>query len=353
MLSRETLLTDSGEVIPFQVRSRREVRLGPVRVDLRCNENNFQGLRFFPEGRNLGVRTVPGEAPHFTVSLCNLGRDGPWPLETLATLHDKSYRGKKMSAGYYLTDHFGGPAFLISRGSRYWIFAQDFEPILWPYLVKHLLTVYSINQGMMHLKAAGVAVDGQGALLVGRGGSGKTFLLTHLCRGGAQFLSNTHVLIDGTELLGIPTAMRVRPDKLFAPIIAERGLSPSVKAGEYIADPLTDLGWKSTTLAPVRSICLVDYKGPASHTIAPLDRAVMFDYMEQLALAINVYGLKEDILDALDSDITRFSVEMTRTRAALTALVEGARCYYLSCDASQPRALRTILGLLAGERLAA
>lgn len=333
----------------FRCRSRGEVHLGPVRIDIRSNEPDFNGFRFFSgyPGSATAQSGAREDAPDFTLSLCNLNLDGPWPEESLAPLHDKSYRAKKMSAGYYLTDHFGAPAYLISRGNRYWIFAKDFEQILWPYAVKHLLTVYAMQYHLLHLKAAAVAIDGQGALLVGRGGSGKTVLLTQLCRAGAQFLSNTHVLVDGGTLLGIPTAMRVRPDEFFSPIILERALSPSVKPGEYTADPFVDLNWQGARSAPLRSVCLLDYRGSASGVIREIGRERLFDYMEQFGLAINVYGLKEDILDALDGDVERFSVEMTRVRTALRTLVEGSRCYYLSCDAADPRNLHKILELLS------
>jgi hypothetical protein len=333
----------------LKVRARAEVRLGPVRLEIRSNEPNFRGFRFFSEILTSPARSPEGgDGPHFTLSLCNLNVDGPWPLQALLAMRDRNYRAKKMSAGYYLTDHFGAPAALISRGTDYWIFAEDFEPILWPYAVKHLLTLYSMSHSMLHLKAAGVAVDGQGALLVGRGGSGKTVLLTQLCRAGAQFLSNTHALVDGEHMLGISTAMRVRPDEFFAPLIAERGLLPCVKAGEYTADPLNDLGWPSARSAPIRSICLVDYKGSENNILRELDWDTAFDYMEQFALAINVYGLKEDIFDALGADVRLFSAEMTRVRTQLRALVQASRCHYLSCDAANPRNLQRILELLRG-----
>jgi hypothetical protein len=332
----------------FQVRSRRKIHLGPVCIDIRSNEPDFKGFRFFSKSFDPRSPTSSDDddAPHFTLSLCNLGVDGPWPLQTLRAVQDKSYRGKRMSAGYYLTDHFGAPAYLVTRGTQYWIFAEDFESILWPYAIKHLLTLYSMEHGMLHLKAAGIAIDGQGALLVGRGGSGKTVLLSHLCGAGAQFLSNTHSLIDGRNLLGIRTAMRVRSDQFFGPIIARRGLSPSVKAGEYCADPLADLGWPGVRSAPVRSVCLVDYKGSGTRTIREMDRDTLFDYMEQFSLAVNVYGLKEDVLDSLAGEVTRFSIEMSQMKARLRALVNSSRCYYLSCDAADPGNLRSICDLL-------
>ena len=157
-------------------------------------------------------------------------------------------------------------------------------------------SVYSMEHELVHLKAAGIAVGGHGALLVGRGGSGKTVLLSQLCRAGALFLSNTHVLVEGQNLMGIRTAMRVRPDRFFGPIIAARGLSPNVKASEYTADPIRDLEWSSLRVAPIRNVCLVDYRGREHCQIREIDRDILVDYMEQFSLAVNVYGLKESKL---------------------------------------------------------
>lgn len=332
----------------FRCRSHRQIRLGPVRIEIRSNEADFKGFRFFSQSPGAPALDPNSKAiPHFTLSLCNLNVDAPWPVQRLASLHDRSYRGRKMSAGYYLTDHFGAPAHLVSRGTQYWIFAEDFEPILWPYVIKHLLTVYAMEHDVLHLKAAAVAMKDYGTLLVGRGGSGKTVLLNHLCQTGAQFLSNTHCLVDGDTLMGIVTAMRVRQDEFFAPIIAARGLSPSVKAGEYVVDPRSDLGWSAVESVRIRSVCLLDYRGPGKTVIKEIERDVLFDYLEQFGLAINVYGLKEDILDHLGGDVWRFSTQMSRTRAQLRALIEASRCYYVSCDAADTRNLQTLRDLLS------
>jgi len=91
----------------------------------------------------------------YTLSFCNLNVDAPWDLPTLLEEQDGTYRAKRFAAGYYITDHFGSPAYLVTRGTHYWIFGTEFEPIFWPYVVKLLLTLYSMKQGMLHLKAGG------------------------------------------------------------------------------------------------------------------------------------------------------------------------------------------------------
>jgi len=334
----------AGQLMP--VRSRRLVRLGPVTVDIRSNEPDFKGFRFFSDSFDVDPLEFGDAGPDFTLSFCNLGLDGPWSRQELARERDQSYRGGRMSAGYYLTDHFGKPAYLMTRGRHTWFFAEDFEPILWPYAIKSLLTLYSIERGLLHLKAAGIEMNGQGALLVGRGGSGKTVLMHQLCRSGARHLSNTHTLVEDQKLIGIRTALRVRVDRFFGPVIAARGLSSNVKAAEYTADPTRDLEWPSAREAPLRNVCLVDYRGPQHCVIQEIGRDVVFGYMEQFSLAVNVYGLKDDVLDLMAGDVTRFSNEMARMKTHLRTLIQQSRCYYLSCDAADPENVAAISALL-------
>jgi hypothetical protein len=329
------------------VRSRRRIHLGPLRIEVRSNRSRFDGFRFFSAPADTKAGTPGCDAPpHFTVTLCDLNIDGPWPTERLMTLRDRSYRAGRMATGYYITDHFGRPAWLISRGTEYWLFTEDFTGILWPYLVKYLLTIYSMQHDMLHIKAAAIAVNGRAAILVGRGGSGKTVLLAQLCNSGASFLSNTHSLVDGDRIVGVSTAIRVRKDPFFGALITARRLAPSVKQGEFIADPRTDLGWQSAQSARVSAIFLLDYKGPQTRYIAAIDGAVMFDYMDQFALALNVYGLKEDVLDYLNADVRKFSAATTNMRSKLHTLVSSSRCYYVSCDAADDCNVRSIYNLL-------
>lgn len=107
------------------IRSRKVIRLGSVRVDIRSNELDFKGFLFFSEW---------------------LDPDDPDSSDV-------------------------EPDFVL-RGSHYWIFTENFEPILWPYAVKYLLTLYSMDN-LLHLKTAGIALEGQETLLVGRRDSGK------------------------------------------------------------------------------------------------------------------------------------------------------------------------------------
>jgi hypothetical protein len=320
------------------------VLLGPLRVGIRSNELPFAELRYFPES----TRLPPQSPVDFTIHCYNLTLDGPWPVQALEEIRDRSYRGTRLAAGYYLTDHFGPPAYLVTRARDLWIFAPRFDQILWPFVVKYLLTVHSIDRQMLHLKAAAVALRGNATLLVGRGGSGKTVLLTQLCRqAGAQFLSNTHVLVSEATLIPVASTMRVRNDSLFGPDIRAGRLPTAIKAGEFLADPGADLGWTVGTECPLLNICLLDYRGGGQRKICELHRDILFDYMENFSLALSIYGLKEDLLDYLGGDVTRFSIEWSHAKGRLRELVDRCRCYYVSGDVTHPQTLQTIAAMLS------
>jgi hypothetical protein len=327
----------------FCARSHRKVSLGPLKLEICSNEPNFTGMRYFPAG----IQLEPHAAVHYTVNFCNLEIDGPWPGSRLPDLQDTSYRARRFSMGYYLTDHFGPPAYMITRQTECWIFGSDFEQILWPYVVKYLLTIYSVDNGLLHLKAAGLAINGRGALLVARGGGGKTVLLSRLCQRGAQFLSNTHSLAGPDEIIGIPTAIRVRNDRFFGPLIAEKALFRAIKPGEFNADPVADLGWKGSPAATPAVILLADYRRPGSSTIREMSPNSIIEYMDQFSLALNVYGLREDLLDYFGSDVEQFALHTSAMRASLRSLVARCAGYYVSCDATDDRNLKALYDLIA------
>lgn len=328
----------------FIVRCSQKVRLGSLNVAFHSNEASFSELHYFPRSVHL-QRDAPVD---YIVNCCNISIDGPWPIEAIQSATDRTYRGGRFASGYYLTDHFGLPAHLVTRGRELWIYAQEFKQILWPFVVKYLLTVHSIEVGSLHLKAAAVELNGAATLLVGRGGTGKTVMLTQMCiAGGARFLANTHILVRGTTLTPVLSAMRIRNDRVFGPLIVARGLPPAVKNGDYLADPCTDLGWSVGSARQVQNILLLDYQGPTRRMIKEVQREILYDYMENFSLAVNIYGLREDVLDYLQADVEQFSVEWSLMKSRLRELVDRCRCYHVSCDATDPHNLQSICSLLA------
>jgi hypothetical protein len=92
----------------------------------------------------------------------------------------------------------------------------------------------------------------------------------------------------------------------------------------------------------------LDYRPREHPVIRELDKDILFDYMENFSLALNIYGLREDVLDYLGGDVVKFSTEWSHMKTRLRKLIEQCRSYYVSCDATDPGNLQAIYQKLGG-----
>jgi hypothetical protein len=315
--------------------------LGVTRVLVRANVSALPALRYFSRVLEPAGTTYDYEL--FCIDPQADGLDGKF----LRAHADPSFRGQRFRGGFYLTHHFGPPATLISRGNHHYVIGGDFDRIVWGWYVKFVLSIHSLRAGSLHLKAGCIGHDGEATLLVGRGGGGKTVLLTQMCGDGAEFISNTHVVVDGDGLVhGVPTALRVRDAPCFRELIRSGQLRTHLDGDEFVADPAA-LFPRSAPSAHVRNVCVVDYHDGASR-IAPLSASAAYDLFEQFGFPINTYGMKDDILEAFGGDLAAFTTGYAAMKAQLRALVDGASCFYVSCDMMLPEnraRLRDALGM--------
>ncbi len=323
----------------------RVVDLNLVRLRLRSNVPDFAGFGYFSQF------TDPADArgADFQVDCIELDQVS-LDERDLEPLIDRSFRGDRFRSGFYLTYYFGEPAYLISAGSRYVVLGRHLERTVWPYFVKHILTVFAADQDLLHLKAAGF-VDNAGAatLLFGRGGAGKTVFLAAACAEGASFLANTHVLLRGPLAYGVPAAMRVRPDACFAPLIRQEGFAQHLAANEFRVDPAALFGRRADH-ATVRNLCVVDHRPDRPFQIRRLDSHSTFDFLEQFAFPVSAYGLKDDLLAHCGGDLDRYCEVYARMKAHLLALVEGAACLHVNMDMLDPAMRADVLDTLGVSR---
>src|SRR5215469_14549873 len=66
-----TKISPTGQ--EFRVRSHQKVLLGPLCLEICSNEQDFRGMRYFPQSTQADENTVS----HYTVNLCNINLDGP------------------------------------------------------------------------------------------------------------------------------------------------------------------------------------------------------------------------------------------------------------------------------------
>lgn len=320
------------------------IEFGPVLFRLVSNVPAFPALQHFSaRSRN----ALHNEEPQFELWCVSL-EGSAIEREVLLEHVDRTYRGNSFLHGYYATDHFGPPVYLVTRGQRYYVFGERLELVVWPYFVKYFLMLHSLRDASLHLKAAALAIGRAGTLILGRGGAGKTVFLTQLCRRGARFVTNTHTLVKHGYATGVASAMRIRPDSWLAGLATDGlGSSPAIRPGEVLIDPDKIFDADSGDSIEVRNLCIVDFRGAGCHTIERLSEREAYDYSEQFSLAINVYRLEEDLLDFYGGDYRRFAHAYGEMKSQLNDLVRRSRRYYISCDMLDQNYQNEILDLLS------
>src|ERR1700754_111430 len=303
------------------------IDLGPLSFRLISNVPAFPALHYFSsESRNPLHSKPQFELWCISLKASEIDRD------YLSEQVDRTYRGNSFLRGYYVTDHFGGPVYLVTRGQHYFVFGENLELVVWPYFVKHFLMRQALDTGALHLKAAALALGHVGTLIIGRGGAGKTVLLTQLCQGGARFVTNTHSLVKDDYATGVASSMRIRTDSLLAGLADKQGSMPAIRPNEVVIDPYRVFEANRGETVEVRNLCIIDFRGRGCHTIANLSEQEAYDYAEQFSLAMNVYRLEEDLLDFYRGDYRQFSQVYHDMKRQLEELIRRSRCYYLSVD---------------------
>ncbi len=311
------------------------IDVGPLVLRIVSDVPNFPALAYFSSAV---CTDVPPGGPDLVPDAevwCVSSRDAPahWPS-------DSTTRARGFLNGYYVTDHSGPPVRLVSSSRRMVLFGPRLERIVWSYAVKWLLTQHSVTQGALFLKAAAVAVDGEGVLIIGRGGAGKTVMVSELCRQGARFVTNSNAVVTGTTVQGVATSMRMRP----GPWVDQLGVRPkrALDPSEVVVDPAEAFGGLTEERVTLRHLAVVDYKGPRQHQVESLSKVAALSIIEQYGLGLNVYRLEEDLLDAAGGDYLSFAASYAAMQERLRTLVEACRCHLVVTDVRRPENLAAL-----------
>lgn len=229
----------------------------------------------------------------------------------------KTYREKIMQKGFYIGHHFGERVKIriVSKNEIY-ICAKDYDRILWSYIVKYILTIYSIELGYLHVKAGAVQCCGKNLLIVGRGASGKTELIKALCNNGAKYITNTHAVINGNQIKGVNTKIRIRAeDQEF--YVNSKDFSDEIDLTE----------WKN-----IDSILWMKYRCDDQIHITSISNMDMYYNMRQFSEAIANWELHEDVYDYYDSNLTLISEKLHLIDDKLKQLINGCSCFFVNLD---------------------
>lgn len=222
--------------------------------------------------------------PVFNVYLCE---DRPSELSSA-----KTYREIAMHSGYYIGHHFGKPAYLkwIDEYNMVLI-CDDPGRIIWSYVIKIVLTLFSYKQNILHVKGSTVEYKNKVFLIMGRGRSGKTEFVKTLCEHGAKMMGNTHAFIKDGMAFGIKSNVRVRTD----------GKEKYCLFGGDLNIPHCS-GW-----LPLGGLFWIQYRVDGNNIISRLDINEAFHNLRWFTEAIGNWEMKEDIADYFGSDPIQFA----------------------------------------------
>lgn len=320
------------------------IQLGMLDFRLVSNVPNFPAQKYF-SAKSQSV--YKGKKTDFELWCISISKGSLEPEKILPYV-DQTYRGKSFLRGYYVTDHFGSPIHLVTRENRCYVFGEELEHVVWPYFVKYFLMLKTI-QNALFLKAAACSVGTAGTLLLGRGGAGKTVFLTQLCLHGAQFLSNSHSIIEDRRICGVTSSIRIRPGYWYEDLTKKIETNNALIPGELIIDPYDAFTIDPNVESLVKNICILDYTDPGRHVIKTIHWREVYDYAEQFSLAINVYRLEEDLLDHFSGDFHLFSEVYSQMKLRLQSFIERSRCFYISSDMLNPSFRADVLDALTTE----
>ncbi|MEV0195770.1 FomB family phosphonate monophosphate kinase [Nonomuraea sp. NPDC050691] len=332
----------------YTIRSSAVIDLNLLRVRLSSNLADFPAFGYF--NRRLPPESAAGHEVDYEVVCVDLDED-PIEPDLLRPLGDRGFRADRFRDGFYITHHFGPPAELVTRGNRIHVFGRRLDRIVWAYLVKHLLTIFAVDNGLLHLKGAAFLQPGVGAtLLFGRAKAGKTVFLGQACASGARYIGNTHLLIRDRQVHGVPTAMRVRAGGGFDDIIASGRQDRHLDRSEYRLDPDLVFGRPSVREARIRNMCVVDFNPSKEFSVEEIDEETFTVFLEHFALAVGTYGLKYDLLHHLNNDFRRYSAACSDMRNKLRRLARTSRLFSVNADMLDNACREKTLAMLAAPR---
>lgn len=243
-----------------------------------------------------------------------------------------TYREKIMEKGVYIGHHFGKKAKLhIKDKYNIYFCAEDYNRILWSYIVKYILTIFSLENDMLHLKAGLVEIAGRGILIVGRGGAGKTEMINYLCSCGAQFISNTHVICKGRTAYGIKSNVRVRQGE---------------KVEEYVnIDKLIKLETRRRC-DEICKVLWINHANDGRMLIEKLSKEQMYQNMKQFSEAIATWELHEDVYDFYMSNPQIISKKLNEADEMIKNITSTSELYYVNGDIKNEKSAQKLWDFL-------
>lgn len=260
---------------------------------------------------------------------------------------NSSLRSKRITNGYYNMHHFGSPAclYIDYEKKRVYILGtlKSCKKIFWSYVIKWILTQETLLK-RIHLKGSLLQLGGKGYLIIGGKSSGKSTLIYNLMKKNrnSKFISNTHVLIDKEGIAeGIKSNINFRKNMALKICYENEKLRNKKILGCTNLDPI-DLNYEISDKCKVDTIVFYQYNCQNKYTRNGIQKSDMRNLIEMYSNAINVYSLKEDLLDYRQFNIKKVCDDIKSQKECLATIVEHTKNIGITCDCENERCLENI-----------
>ncbi|MBO5484008.1 MAG: hypothetical protein J5979_02205 [Lachnospiraceae bacterium] len=233
--------------------------------------------------------------------------------------HSHTYREKMMSQkGFYIGHHFGDKAYLRIENNEIHLCSNNYNRIIWSYVVKYVLTIKCLEYGWLHLKAAAVDYNNEIYIIFGRGGSGKTELIKKMSSFGGKIISNTHLIVREKDIIGIESNIRVRDDEGLDFYLPPEKCFDNCEFGKNIH--------------PVKALIWCNYRNDKNGMITEMKTDYMLSLVRKFGNALDAWELKEDVFDYYLSDPVLISQKLIQNDTLLKDLIRNRKNYYFNLN---------------------
>lgn len=244
-----------------------------------------------------------------------------------------TYREIAMSQkGFYIGHHFGDKAYMRIENNEIHLCSNNYNRIIWSYVVKYVLTIKCLEHGWIHLKAAAVDYNNGIYIIFGRGGSGKTELIKKLSGFGGKIVSNTHLIIREKDIIGIESNVRVR-DKNGQDFY----LSPS---------KCFDNCEFGKNIHPIKALIWCNHRNDKNGMITEIKADYMLSLVRKFGNALDAWELKEDVFDYYSSDPVLISQKLIQNDTLLENFIKNQNNYYFNLNVFEREDSNKILKFL-------
>lgn len=248
-----------------------------------------------------------------------------------------STRANDFAKGYYVTNHYGPPSKLFIEHNEIFILGGDFETILWSYIVKIILLKKSIFENGSFIKASAIMYKNKATLFVGNGGSGKTVLVSNLCKNrDIKLICNSNAIIRNNKIIGLGSALRIRSVENYPLFDSD---------DSKLIDPDDYFETKFNTFIDIKNIVIFNYKKEIQSTIQKIGVDTCYSLMQEFALGLNVYRLEEDILDSCNTPIEAAKIFRQQSQELLNT-IKHAKNYYMCLNIFNDEDVKKIYEIL-------